>query len=285
MEIDIFEEFQTKIDSISDHVALFEVSQLFPEIPQQQLLRDILKSIIELKEMKGKIENNVRDKFVTKGKNECIRLKELYCQGLIKLRDYILRVNEETTVVSESRILGASYADTITKDTITLSEKGEFNLTINDIFIKFYSVVINFNIRLNKIQSGNSNFIKEIIPITNEIVSPKRENNTEIKFRDLFDNTAYYDFIVQLLIDENFIDPHSYIWIDTAKGSKSLLIAILRDLRTKKYYKDAVILTLQMYKDIAKNTFGVTLSIPSVKASKTKNNLQRNLIPYTSSFS
>jgi hypothetical protein len=117
---------------------------------------------------------------------------------------------------------------------------------------------------------------KDDTPIENQLKksTPEEKNYT---LKDLFTNESHYDHIIKLLSDKDFIDKNTLIWTDQKKGAKGLLVAILKNLRTKGFYKNQ--LTLEAILHIALNTFKVEIGIDTIKTSDEKKH-DTTFIPY-----
>ncbi len=285
MKHNIFVEFQNRINKISDEAIIYFVApKSLGQHDQQKILRDLLESVFKLDELKVDVMQQVMDVFILNGSNECNRLKKLYSNELYKLRDWIYASLKEKNLSSEETGFEANSTDTTTVQILDLSKEGKVILTFNDVCIKFQFVVFNLLTSFNKIQSEYTNpfdvrmtSIKET-SLAIEVVPPK------ILFIDLFRNVSDYNEIIELLARRELIDPVTKIWIDTKKGKATYLIAILKDLKGKGYYKTPASVENKTYRSIAINTFGMSLKIDTVKRANPLN-FHLNFIPPCSSIS
>lgn len=109
---------------------------------------------------------------------------------------------------------------------------------------------------------------------------PKR---TKIMYlKDAFETPSHYIFIMNLLVSKNHCQPTTYVWKDKKKGYKCFLVALLKDLHLKGYYKDKKELKQQEIKLVAQNTFGVNIGIDRIKRAEVNPTLLA-FIPYASS--
>jgi hypothetical protein len=107
---------------------------------------------------------------------------------------------------------------------------------------------------------------------------PKIENHTleqgaespspTLKLSDIFESISKYQIIINLLVENQYCQPNTFNWKDSAKGNKGLLAAIIKFLHTQKYYKGNKRPTTEQIKEIAQNTFGWEISIDTIKKAK-----------------
>ena len=97
---------------------------------------------------------------------------------------------------------------------------------------------------------------------------PLQTPQIEMKLSDIFDSISKYQYIMNLLVENQYCQPNTFIWKDSAKGNKGLLAAILKFLHTQKYYKDNKRPTPKQIKEIAQNTFGWKIMIDTIKKAK-----------------
>jgi hypothetical protein len=93
----------------------------------------------------------------------------------------------------------------------------------------------------------------------------------DYKLIDLFEKTSDYFLIINILVEKGHIHEKSYLWIDLEKGWRGLLIAILKDLKNKGYFKREIKITNQTYLSVAQNTFGQSISLDTIKKSNPAN--------------
>jgi hypothetical protein len=99
----------------------------------------------------------------------------------------------------------------------------------------------------------------------------KAERTTNPQLSDFFSDAKQYLTIMELLVQRGHCQSETYIWKDEKAGGKSFLIAILKQLHKLKYYKENEQPSLKEYKAIAKNTFGLSLGIDTVKKASPEN--------------
>lgn len=128
----------------------------------------------------------------------------------------------------------------------------------------------------------------ERLPIINDFLTEtilkwierKKENSSRgkvipsnLKFPQIFKEISQYQYIMNILVEKGYCNPHTLIWEDQTGGSKGLLAAILKCLHTQGYYKNNQKLTSEQIKQIAGETFGLKISIDTVKKANKKNNV------------
>jgi len=116
-----------------------------------------------------------------------------------------------------------------------------------------------------KIAELNKELKAAQLPVTNK---ESKTPNLKLMLSDISISDDAYKTIISLLTDKGYCQKDTLKWKDKAKGNKGLLIAILKDLQAKGYYKDGISLNKEDYKTIAKNTFDWTGSIDTVKKAK-----------------
>ncbi|HRZ75747.1 MAG TPA: hypothetical protein P5248_00150 [Bacteroidales bacterium] len=84
-------------------------------------------------------------------------------------------------------------------------------------------------------------------------------------FQSLFKEQEDYESVIQLLINQKFIDKESRIWVDTNKGNKALLAAVIKHLHTKGYYTENRRPSLNLIHAICMHSFGWEVSIDTIK--------------------
>jgi hypothetical protein len=102
----------------------------------------------------------------------------------------------------------------------------------------------------------------------------------------LFEKTSRYNYIINLLAndDNKLCDPITKIWVDNKKGSKGYIIAIMKDLNNKGYFKKEIkTVTNEMYQMMALNTFKKEVKIETVKKAKPEK-FNLGFIPYASTL-
>lgn len=84
----------------------------------------------------------------------------------------------------------------------------------------------------------------------------------------VFESISKYKFIMELLANNEFIQPNTYIWKDEKRSNKATLISVLKILHKQGFYKNNKELKHYEIKDIALNTFGIGISISHIKQHK-----------------
>ncbi len=111
----------------------------------------------------------------------------------------------------------------------------------------------------------------------------KIAENLIIDFATHFKSISEYKMIMELLVSKEYIYPNTYLWIDSKKGNKSIMAAILKDLFSKGYYKNNLKLTNQQIVSICEKSFGKKIGLDTVKlANSEKHNLE--FIPLASTL-
>lgn len=98
--------------------------------------------------------------------------------------------------------------------------------------------------------------------------STEKNIKSNLRLSDIFDNSLKYDYIMNLLVKNNYCQAKTFIWKDEGKGNKALLASILKYLHKQEYYKSNKQLTNDQIKEISLNTFGLELSIDTIKKAK-----------------
>jgi hypothetical protein len=99
--------------------------------------------------------------------------------------------------------------------------------------------------------------------------------------KDAFENASQYIAIMNLLADKMYCQPKTHVWKDKKKGYKCFLVALLKDLHLKGYYRNKKELKHEEIKRVAQNTFGVNMSIDTIKRAEV-NSASLSFIPYAS---
>lgn len=131
-------------------------------------------------------------------------------------------------------------------------ERKDFVLGRSNVHIGHYEIEL-----VDKWVKFLSDKLKEIK--NNEKSQPK------IKFEMIFAKTSHFNYIMELLVKNNLCQAGTYIWKDEAPGSKGLLVAILKFLHLQGYYKENKKLKHQEIKEVAQNTFGISIGIDTIK--------------------
>jgi hypothetical protein len=105
-----------------------------------------------------------------------------------------------------------------------------------------------------------------------------------LKLSDVFGDVIKYYSIMNLLVERCHCQEHTFLWKDEIGGNKGFLIAIIKDLHSKGYYRNNKKLTTEEIKTIAQNTFGLSISKDTIKHTKTVN-FDLSFIPIASTLS
>jgi hypothetical protein len=110
--------------------------------------------------------------------------------------------------------------------------------------------------------------------IETDLKPDKAKNNNDIlqekppRLEYFFDSISKYKIIMDLLVEKDYCQAHTYIWKDENNGKKGFLAAVIKYLHTQGYYKKNRQPSNDQIKEIALNTFGLKISIDTVKKSK-----------------
>jgi hypothetical protein len=120
--------------------------------------------------------------------------------------------------------------------------------------------------------------------VQKEVEKPNVEKNTrDLRLIDIFDCDKKYRYIIELLVQRGMISSVSNLWIDEGKGSKGVVVALLKYFYVQGYYKQNTKLTNKQIKDICWNTFGIKISIDHIKHTKS-NDIIINYIPHANTL-
>jgi hypothetical protein len=99
---------------------------------------------------------------------------------------------------------------------------------------------------------------------------PNAKQSSELpeKLELLFESIAKYKKVMEILVSKKLIHSNTYIWKDEKNGNKGYLVALIKDLHGKKYYKDNTRPTIKQIKAICDNTFGWKVGIDTIKHTK-----------------
>lgn len=161
-------------------------------------------------------------------------------------------------------------------DTDIKQMQTDFSKVWNDQMDKTTGLIKHFEEEFLKRNDYTPAYAKKIAELNKELKAAKspepktesKEPNTKLKLADITISENAYNSIIGLLIDKGHCQKDTLKWIDGGKGNKGLLIAILKDLRGKAYYKDGINPTNEDYKNIANNTFDWEVAIDTIKKAK-----------------
>ncbi|MBA4851520.1 hypothetical protein [Emticicia sp. BO119] len=112
----------------------------------------------------------------------------------------------------------------------------------------------------------NYNNNSKVVPATN---NPEEESLiNKPNFCSFFNTISSYNFIMNLLVSEGYLQENTYIWKDCTKGNKGLLVAIIKYLHNQKFYRDNKKPSNEEIKTICRITFGQEISIDTIKKSQ-----------------
>ncbi len=103
------------------------------------------------------------------------------------------------------------------------------------------------------------------------------------KIELLFEHISKYNKIMEILVSKGLISQGTHLWKDEKNGNKAYLVAIIKNLRTKGYYKNNARLTNEQIVKICKKSFGWVVGIDTVKKTKT-NSFKLDFIPLASTI-
>lgn len=87
----------------------------------------------------------------------------------------------------------------------------------------------------------------------------------------------HFTAIMNLLVDSGKCEPKTFVWKDSGKGSKGVLIGLIKHLHLKKYLQKAP--TNKQCVEIAFNTFGIEVSFDTAKDIKADTFAEFDFIP------
>lgn len=105
------------------------------------------------------------------------------------------------------------------------------------------------------------NQVKE--PTVTVLKIPKKWG--KLKLSDVFTSEKKYQYVMDILVQQEMISPVNYQWIDMGKSYKKLIVALLKFLKVQGYYKDHLKLTNEKFQEISYNTFGIEIGIDHIK--------------------
>jgi hypothetical protein len=104
--------------------------------------------------------------------------------------------------------------------------------------------------------------MKVKIPTPNKT---ERETETPLNLADLFDDVSKFKKVMELLVLEGLVHQNTYLWISHKGGYKGLLVGVIKKLQAQGYYRDNRMPTPEQIREISKNTFGVEVSVHTIK--------------------
>lgn len=100
-------------------------------------------------------------------------------------------------------------------------------------------------------------------------------------FQSIFKSDDHYKKFISILCSENLIDEITNTWIDTEKGNKQHLAAIIKDLPSKGYCKENLRLTHELIKQMIIDHFNISIGLDTIKRARTSH-FDLNYIVYYS---
>lgn len=125
---------------------------------------------------------------------------------------------------------------------------------------KFHSVIVWLYKVLQYLTSKKNN-VKMVIAekkVITRLVS-------DIIFSDCFDTQAKHDKMAGILVENRYICPNTFNWVDRKKGKKGVIVALLKTLEAQGYFKKELIFNDNLIMDLCSNSFGVKLSSSTVR--------------------
>jgi hypothetical protein len=105
-------------------------------------------------------------------------------------------------------------------------------------------------------------------PNENTKATSEGKRNNLLTLESVFADKDQYSCIMQLLVERNSCEEATFFWKDRGKGFKNFIVCILRDLGNKNYYRCKTGLSNGQIRDIALNTFHVSIAPDTIKHAK-----------------
>lgn len=254
--ISVYNQFVARMENVSLSLEwLVELFLHFDDVSDKQRFFSLsLERILELDHLRNDIVNSVRGASISEGEEVCRKLISKYIDPIKKYQDFLM---ENLHHFPESgklkKIVRMNYSDALTPEIIEKSKRKEYNITIQDIDIKYNSFATSVLPTLYQIKKEIGDGRK----------NEKRGGVKVDKFSDLFDDKNVYKKILAILAENDppFIDPVSLVWVDRKDGFRGQIIKVLKDLNRKGYYSKKIKVTNEIYQLVSLNTFGVKISI------------------------
>lgn len=96
--------------------------------------------------------------------------------------------------------------------------------------------------------------------------SGKPKENLNLNIEELFKKQSEYQYIRQILIENNHINSVTNIWIDSKKGNLAFLVCLIKSLFPLGYLKQKP--THKQIQIIAKNSFKIDIGMDTIKKTK-----------------
>lgn len=108
--------------------------------------------------------------------------------------------------------------------------------------------------------------------------SDRPENPDDSKrLEDWFEYTSKYATVMNLLVEKGWCQAGTYIWIDESGGAKATVVAFIKYLHAQGFYRNNKKPSNAQIVVLAKNTFGVDLSIDTAKRTSAPRSPSHNL--------
>lgn len=98
--------------------------------------------------------------------------------------------------------------------------------------------------------------------IDNNLVPPIHKATTLI---ELFEHISKYQKVMALLVKHKKVAAITFKWKDLNNGYKSYVAYLVKELQQKGYFKSSSMLNSDQTRTIIKNTFGVDVSVSTIK--------------------
>lgn len=91
----------------------------------------------------------------------------------------------------------------------------------------------------------------------NELISIKPPSKKPLLLADIFESPQKYEYIMSILVQQGLCSKDTFIWIDSKKGSKKMLVVLMKGLQVRGYYKYNQKLSTCQIQEICFNSFGI----------------------------
>jgi len=163
-----------------------------------------------------------------------------------------------------------SERDTPRHQTLLITEKDEIQLELY--FKKIIGFIESFTENHTIFNSKNTTQKIEKVKTKLQVVPHIQNKTVKIKLVSFFEYTSKYSKIMELLLEKKLVLAGNYYWIDTDKGSKTILVSLIKTLGAKGYFKKNNTPKNEEIKIICSETFGKSISIDTVKRAKIDSN-------------
>lgn len=116
-----------------------------------------------------------------------------------------------------------------------------------------------------------------IPPLQPAPVSDKPDKPLRDTLEKCFEHSSKYATVMGLLVKKQWCQPGTFLWIDESVGAKGTLIALIKHLHAQGFYHNNTKPSNAQIVSIAKNTFGLDVSIDLVKKTKLQTGHTNNL--------